>query len=97
MEFRKNAGIDKKDFATIEHLLRRGQRQLEIYESDNVHNIFRWMMREYSDNTYGFAAGSNSHGFRQQFHANEMSRISREHKEMMMGNKIWTKRFRILI
>jgi hypothetical protein len=46
------------------------------------------MMREYSDNTYGFAAGGNSHGFRQQFRANEMSRISREHKEMMMGNKI---------
>jgi succinate dehydrogenase assembly factor 1 len=41
MEFRKNAGIDKKDFAAIEHLLRKGQKQLEIYESDNVRNIFQ--------------------------------------------------------
>lgn len=41
MEFRKHAGMDKKDFATIEHLLRKGQKQLEIYKSDNVRNIFR--------------------------------------------------------
>jgi succinate dehydrogenase assembly factor 1 len=38
-EFRKNAELDKKDFAAIEHLLRRGQRQLEIYESASIRNI----------------------------------------------------------
>jgi len=38
-EFRKGAEIDKKDFGAIEHLLRKGQRQLEIYENPNIRNI----------------------------------------------------------
>lgn len=38
-EFKKNADLDKKDFAAIEHLLRRGRRQLEIYESPSIRNI----------------------------------------------------------
>jgi len=38
-EFKKNAEIDKKDFSAIEHLLRKGQRQLEIYENPSIRNI----------------------------------------------------------
>jgi succinate dehydrogenase assembly factor 1 len=37
--FRNNAAMDKKDFAMIEHLLRRGHRQLEIYQSEDVINL----------------------------------------------------------
>jgi len=38
-EFKRNAEIDKKDFGAIEHLLRKGQRQLEIYENPSIRNI----------------------------------------------------------
>lgn len=39
-EFREHEHISKKDFATIEFLLRKGQRQLEMYESPGIRNIF---------------------------------------------------------
>lgn len=38
-EFEKNLEMDKKDFGTIEFLLRKGQRQLETYEAPNITNI----------------------------------------------------------
>jgi len=38
-EFQKNITLDKKDFAAIEYLLRKGQRQLEIYSSSGIKNI----------------------------------------------------------
>ncbi|KAK4888530.1 hypothetical protein LTR27_012591 [Elasticomyces elasticus] len=38
-EFAKNMAVDKKDFGTIEFLLRKGNRQLEIYEQKGVRNI----------------------------------------------------------
>lgn len=38
-EFRRNAQLDKKDFGAIEYLLRKGQRQLEIYSSPRITNI----------------------------------------------------------
>lgn len=38
-EFEKNLHHDKKDFGTIEFLLRKGNRQLEIYASPGVKNI----------------------------------------------------------
>ncbi|KAK5114082.1 hypothetical protein LTR62_002651 [Meristemomyces frigidus] len=38
-EFGKNMALDKKDFGTIEFLLRKGTRQLEIYEQAGVRNI----------------------------------------------------------
>ncbi|OCK96839.1 uncharacterized protein K441DRAFT_551076 [Cenococcum geophilum 1.58] len=40
-EFKKNAQLDKKDFGTIEYMLRRGQRQLEIYTDPGIRNILR--------------------------------------------------------
>jgi succinate dehydrogenase assembly factor 1 len=40
-EFRKNLTVDKKDFAAIEYLLRKGQRQLEMYSSPGIRNIMR--------------------------------------------------------
>lgn len=40
-EFEKSIGLDKKDFAAIEYLLRKGQRQLEIYKSPGIRNIMR--------------------------------------------------------
>ena len=40
-EFERNIGLDKKDFAAIEYLLRNGQRQLEIYSSPGIRNIMR--------------------------------------------------------
>lgn len=40
-EFMKNIALDKKDFSAIEYLLRRGQRQLEIYSSPRIRNIVR--------------------------------------------------------
>lgn len=33
--------VNKKDFAAIEYLLRRGRRQLEIYASPGVRNVLR--------------------------------------------------------
>lgn len=38
-EFEKGIGLDKKDFATIEHLLRKGQRQLEMYSAPGIKDI----------------------------------------------------------
>ena len=38
-EFAKNMNVDKKDFSTIEFMLRKGNRQLEIYEQPGVRNI----------------------------------------------------------
>ena len=40
-EFEKNIALDKKDFTAIEYLLRKGQRQLEIYSSPGIRNIIR--------------------------------------------------------
>jgi hypothetical protein len=40
-EFKKNLGVDKKDFTAIEFLLRKGQRQLELYASPGIRNIQR--------------------------------------------------------
>ena len=40
-EFERNTGLDKKDFAAIEYLLRKGQRQLDIYSSPGIRNITR--------------------------------------------------------
>jgi succinate dehydrogenase assembly factor 1 len=38
-EFEKNRQLDKKDFNAIEYLLRKGQRQLEIYASTGIKDI----------------------------------------------------------
>ena len=38
-EFDKNIKIDKKDFSAIEFLLRKGQRQLDMYSSPGIKDI----------------------------------------------------------
>jgi succinate dehydrogenase assembly factor 1 len=38
-EFHKHVGVDRKDFSAIEYLLRKGQRQLEIYANPGIRNI----------------------------------------------------------
>ncbi|KAL4947256.1 complex 1 protein-domain-containing protein [Aspergillus filifer] len=38
-EFNKHISISKKDFSTIEYLLRKGSRQLEMYSSPGIRNI----------------------------------------------------------
>ncbi|QKX62625.1 uncharacterized protein TRUGW13939_09786 [Talaromyces rugulosus] len=38
-EFGKQLHVSKKDFATVEHLLRKGHRQLEMYSSPGIKNI----------------------------------------------------------
>ena len=38
-EFQKNVAIGKKDFTAIEYLLRKGNRQLEMYSSPGIRNI----------------------------------------------------------
>jgi len=38
-EFEKSIGLDKKDFGAIEYLLRKGQRQLEIYSAAGIKDI----------------------------------------------------------
>ena len=38
-EFEKNISLDKKDFGAIEYLLRKGQRQLDIYSAPGIKNI----------------------------------------------------------
>lgn len=38
-EFRKALALDKKDFATIEYLMRKGQRQLDMYSSPGIKDI----------------------------------------------------------
>lgn len=39
-EFDKHIKLDKKDFSTIEFLLRKGSRQLETYSAPNITNIY---------------------------------------------------------
>ncbi|KAI9053258.1 hypothetical protein LZ554_002225 [Drepanopeziza brunnea f. sp. 'monogermtubi'] len=38
-EFNKAIGLDKKDFSAIEYLMRKGQRQLEMYSSPGIKDI----------------------------------------------------------
>ena len=38
-EFARHQATDKKDFTAIEFLLRKGQKQLEVYEAPNIRNI----------------------------------------------------------
>ncbi|KAM0198008.1 hypothetical protein ACHAPQ_005811 [Fusarium lateritium] len=38
-EFHRNLAIDKRDFAAIEFLLRKGRRQLESYGSPGIKDI----------------------------------------------------------
>jgi succinate dehydrogenase assembly factor 1 len=38
-EFERNLRLDKKDFSAIEYLMRKGQRQLEIYASPGIKDI----------------------------------------------------------
>lgn len=38
-EFHKNQGVGKKDFSTIEYLLRRGRRQLETYQDAGIRDL----------------------------------------------------------
>lgn len=38
-EFHKNQGVGKKDFGTIEYLLRRGRRQLETYQDPGIKDL----------------------------------------------------------
>lgn len=38
-EFRAHLGINKKDFVTIEHLLRVGQKKLDTYSQPGIKNI----------------------------------------------------------
>lgn len=38
-EFHKNQGVGKKDFGTIEYLLRRGRRQLESYQDPGIRDL----------------------------------------------------------
>ncbi|RFU35182.1 hypothetical protein B7463_g1152, partial [Scytalidium lignicola] len=38
-EFEKGLRVDKKDFGTIEYLLRKGKRQLEMYSSPGIKDI----------------------------------------------------------
>jgi succinate dehydrogenase assembly factor 1 len=40
-EFGKGRDIDRKDFATIEFMIRKGHRQLEIYDDPGITNISR--------------------------------------------------------
>ncbi|KAF2134149.1 hypothetical protein P153DRAFT_363134 [Dothidotthia symphoricarpi CBS 119687] len=40
-EFRKNIGVGKKDFGTIEYLLRRGRNSLESYSDPGIKDIHR--------------------------------------------------------
>jgi hypothetical protein len=38
-EFRRGAQVPKSDFRLIEHLIRKGGRQLELLKSDNIQSI----------------------------------------------------------
>lgn len=38
-EFHKHIAIDKRDFAAIEFLLRKGRRQLEVYSEPGIKDI----------------------------------------------------------
>ncbi|KAJ5961070.1 Complex 1 LYR protein [Penicillium vulpinum] len=38
-EFQKHLSVNKKDFSTVEYLLRKGNRQLELYATPGIRNI----------------------------------------------------------
>ncbi|KAI1178814.1 complex 1 protein-domain-containing protein [Nemania sp. FL0916] len=38
-EFEKNITVDKRDFAAIEFLIRKGRRQLEVYSAPGIKDI----------------------------------------------------------
>jgi succinate dehydrogenase assembly factor 1 len=38
-EFERHLDMDKKDFGAIEFYLRKGERQLEMYEAPNITNV----------------------------------------------------------
>ncbi|KAI5466632.1 complex 1 protein-domain-containing protein [Mariannaea sp. PMI_226] len=38
-EFARNLNLDKRDFAAIEFLLRKGRRQLDVYSSPGIKDI----------------------------------------------------------
>ena len=38
-EFRAHVDLDKKDFGTIEYLLRRGRRQLDTYREEGIRDV----------------------------------------------------------
>ncbi|KGO76656.1 Complex 1 LYR protein [Penicillium italicum] len=38
-EFQKHLSVNKKDFSTVEYLLRKGHRQLELYATPGIRNI----------------------------------------------------------
>ncbi|KAJ5130157.1 uncharacterized protein N7515_006196 [Penicillium bovifimosum] len=38
-EFQKHLAVNKKDFSAIEYLLRKGNRQLELYADPGIRNI----------------------------------------------------------
>ncbi|KAJ5789348.1 uncharacterized protein N7518_006359 [Penicillium psychrosexuale] len=38
-EFQKYMAVNKKDFNTVEYLLRKGHRQLELYATPGIRNI----------------------------------------------------------
>ncbi|KAL9099110.1 MAG: hypothetical protein Q9163_005336 [Psora crenata] len=40
-EFEKHMALNKKDFGAIEYLLRKGQRQLEMYSAPGIKDIRR--------------------------------------------------------
>ncbi|TLD10970.1 hypothetical protein PgNI_06278 [Pyricularia grisea] len=40
-EFDRNLAIDKRDFAAVEYLLRKGRRQLETYSAPGIKDIRR--------------------------------------------------------
>ncbi|KAI5206414.1 hypothetical protein E4T39_02563 [Aureobasidium subglaciale] len=41
LQFREHLNYDKKDFGAIEYMLRKGQRQLEIYSSPGIRNVMK--------------------------------------------------------
>ncbi|KAK2030732.1 hypothetical protein LX32DRAFT_692300 [Colletotrichum zoysiae] len=40
-EFDKYITVDKRDFSVVEHLLRKGRRQLETYSSPSIKDVSR--------------------------------------------------------
>lgn len=40
-EFRAHVDLNKKDFGTIEYLLRRGRRQLDTYSEEGIRDVLR--------------------------------------------------------
>jgi succinate dehydrogenase assembly factor 1 len=38
-EFDRNASMDRKDFGAVEFMLRKGERQLEMYSAPNITNV----------------------------------------------------------